>query len=64
MPGHTGTIAWAVGRVAGHTTVWILLSLLMFVRWCEGKDRTRAFSLIAMLLALASNELAFAVAPP
>jgi len=63
MPGHTGTIAWAVGRVDGHTTVWILLSLLMFVRWCEGKDRTRAFSLIAMLLALASKELAFAVAP-
>jgi hypothetical protein len=63
LPGHAGTIAWAVGRVDGHTTVWILLSVLLFVRWCEGKSAGRTASVIAMLLALASKELAFAVAP-
>lgn len=63
LPGHAGTIAWAVGRVDGHTTVWILLAVLLFVRWCEGKAAARTASLVAMLLALASKELAFAVAP-
>lgn len=63
LPGHAGTIAWAVGRVDGHTTVWILLSVLLFVRWCEGKSAGRTASVLAMFLALASKELAFAVAP-
>ena len=60
-PGHVGTISWAVGRVDGHTSVWILLACWLFLRWCEGKDRTRLWSVLATLLALASKELAFAV---
>jgi hypothetical protein len=60
-PGHAGTIAWAVGRVDGHTTVWILLALWSLVRWAEGRDRSRALSVCATALALMSKELAFAV---
>ncbi|MFK7741202.1 MAG: hypothetical protein AB8H80_12860 [Planctomycetota bacterium] len=32
VPGHTGSIAWAVGRVDSHTVVWCLLALWLTVR--------------------------------
>ena len=56
--GHVGTVCWAVGRVDGHTTVWCLLSLWLFVRWLEGARAARMLSLVAMALALMSKELA------
>ena len=56
--GHIGTVAWAVGRVDGHTTVWILLSVWLFVRWLEGMPWARTLSVVAMMLALMSKELA------
>ncbi|MBM4063959.1 MAG: hypothetical protein FJ265_23105, partial [Planctomycetes bacterium] len=39
LPGHAGTIAWAVGRVDGHTTVWCLAALLFAVRHAERRAR-------------------------
>lgn len=32
MPSHAGSIAWAVGRVDGHATLWCLLALWLFAR--------------------------------
>ncbi len=60
-PAHAGSILWAVGRVDSHTTVWILLSLLLSVRWLDGGGRAaRASSLLAFVAALMSKELALA----
>lgn len=57
-PGHAGTVSWAVGRVDGHTALWILLSVWLFVRWLEGGRAMRLLSLLAMVPALLSKELA------
>ncbi|MCA8952008.1 MAG: hypothetical protein KDE27_21035 [Planctomycetes bacterium] len=65
IPGHVGTLAWAVGRVDCHTVVWCLLALLLFVRQCErvrrGEPARRWPTLAAFALALMSKELAFVV---
>jgi len=67
MPGHAGTIAWAVGRVDAHTTVWCLFALLLFVRHCERRRTGVRTSVVPALLAtaaaLASKELGFVVPP-
>ncbi len=60
-PAHAGSILWAVGRVDSHTTVWILLSLWLTVRWLDGGSRAaRVGSLLAFAAALLSKELALA----
>ncbi len=67
LPGHVGSLAWAVGRVDSHTTVWILGALLAFVRHCERSgrgERTRRWPhLLLTGLALLSKELAFVLPP-
>ena len=37
MPSHVGSIAWVVGRVDSHTTVWCLLSVWLCLRHVEGR---------------------------
>lgn len=32
LPSHVGSLAWGVGRVDSHTTVWILLAVLLALR--------------------------------
>ena len=60
-PAHAGSILWAVGRVDSHTTVWILLSLWLTVRWLDGGSRAaRVGALLAFTAALLSKELALA----
>ncbi len=59
-PTHAGSILWAVGRVDSHTTVWILLSWWLTVRWLDGR-RGRGLALATFVLALLSKELAFVV---
>jgi hypothetical protein len=67
LPSHAGSIAWAVGRVDSHTTVWCLLSLWLALRHAERRaagERTRPWPmLLATAAALASKELAFVVPP-
>ncbi len=67
LPSHVGSIAWAVGRVDSHTTVWCLLALLLFVRRLEVQRRGARQSVVPCLLAaaaaLCSKELAFVVPP-
>jgi len=67
MPGHIGSIAWAVGRVDSHTTVWCLLAIWLCLRANEqranGNPSPRWPMLIATALALMSKELAFALPP-
>ncbi len=61
MPGHSGSIAWAVGRVDSHTTVWCLLTILLVLRRQEHapSSHQRAWPCaIATAAALASKELA------
>ena len=63
MPGHVGAIAWAVGRVDSHTTVWCLLALWSFVRYCDRRELGQRAALwpalAATALALMSKESAF-----
>ncbi len=71
LPSHVGSLAWAVGRVDSHTTVWCLSALLLFVRQCEQQHERAAIgaraprwpTLLCFALALASKELAFVVPP-
>lgn len=67
MPGHIGSIAWGVGRVDSHTTVWCLLALWLCLRANEqranGNHAARWPMLVATALALMSKELAFVVPP-
>ncbi|MCA8966699.1 MAG: hypothetical protein KDC48_17595, partial [Planctomycetes bacterium] len=73
LPSHVGSLAWAVGRVDSHTTVWCLAALLLFVRQCEqqsdqqcgqpGGRAPRWPALLCFALALGSKELAFVVPP-
>jgi hypothetical protein len=67
LPSHTGSLAWAVGRVDSHTTVWCLLALLLCVRQVErrreGLAAARSPMLLATAAALCSKELAFVVPP-
>lgn len=67
MASHSGSIAWAVGRVDSHTTVWCLATLWLCLRANERRATGRAAARWPMLLAfagaLASKELAFAVPP-
>lgn len=67
MPSHVGSIAWAVGRVDSHTTVWCLLALVLFLRTNERRaagDRAPHWpAVVATALALMSKELAFVVPP-
>lgn len=67
MPSHVGSIAWAVGRVDSHTTVWCLLALVLFLRANEqraaGQPASRWPALVATTLALMSKELAFVLPP-
>lgn len=67
MPSHVGSIAWAVGRVDSHTTVWCLLAIVLFLRANErralGQPSSRWPAAIATAMALMSKELAFVVPP-
>lgn len=67
LPSHAGSLAWAVGRVDSHTTVWCLLALLLCVRQVEqrreGLAAARSPMLLATAAALCSKELAFVVPP-
>ncbi|MEE2887277.1 MAG: hypothetical protein VX951_07580 [Planctomycetota bacterium] len=58
-PSHAGSLFWAVGRVDSHTTMWIALSTLLFVQWCEGSRPSRWPALVCFVLALLSKELAW-----
>jgi hypothetical protein len=65
LPSHAGSIAWAVGRVDSHTTVWCLAAVWCAARAAErhasGQPARRAGMIVATLLALLSKELAFVV---
>lgn len=65
LPSHAGSIAWAVGRVDSHTTVWCLAACWATARAAErraaGQPAQRAGMLLATTLALCSKELAFVV---
>lgn len=67
MPGHIGSIAWGVGRVDSHTTVWCLLAILLCLRANERREAEGSTAhwpaLVATALALMSKELAFVVPP-
>lgn len=67
LPGHVGSIAWAVGRVDSHTTVWCLLTVWLCLRHNErharGEVARRWPMVLAATLALLSKELAFVVPP-
>jgi hypothetical protein len=67
LPGHAGSIAWAVGRVDSYTTCAILLALWLAVRRHERLARGEAASAAPMLaaatVALLCKELAIVVAP-
>lgn len=67
MPGHIGSIAWGVGRVDSHTTVWCLLALWLCLRANEQRaadnQAARWPMVVATALALMSKELAFIVPP-
>ncbi len=67
MPGHIGSIAWGVGRVDSHTTVWCLLALWLCLRANEqraaGQKAASWPMLVATACALMSKELAFVVPP-
>lgn len=67
MASHVGSIAWAVGRVDSHTTVWCLLAVLLCLRRNErledGLPAPRWPMVTATALALMSKELAFVVPP-
>ncbi|MCA8978051.1 MAG: hypothetical protein KDC98_25215 [Planctomycetes bacterium] len=67
MPGHVGSLAWAVGRVDSHTTVWILLATWLFVRRldrvADGDPTARWPILAATTLAFMSKESAFVLPP-
>jgi hypothetical protein len=56
-PLHAGSVLWAVGRVDSHTTVWILLSAVLLVRWVDGRGG-RWPAVLAGAAALCSKELA------
>lgn len=61
MPGHAGSVLWAVGRVDSFTCVWILASTLFFLRHCEGRSRSRIPDLSCFGLALLCKELGMVV---
>jgi len=67
MPGHLGAVAWAVGRVDSHTTVWCLLALWLLLRQCDrarnGETAARWPAVLAAALALLSKESAFVLPP-
>jgi hypothetical protein len=67
MPGHIGSIAWGVGRVDSHTTVWCLMALWLCLRANEqraaGQKAASWPMLVATACALMSKELAFVVPP-
>lgn len=62
LPSHQGSIAWAVGRVDSHTTVWCLLTVLLALRAHErlaAGERSRRWPLLlTTAAALASKESA------
>ncbi len=60
LASHTGAVCWAVGRTDLQSALWMLLSVLLFIRWQEGTQRTRLPSLLAMLLGLMTKESAMA----
>ncbi|MGC6488034.1 MAG: hypothetical protein ACON4Z_10340 [Planctomycetota bacterium] len=57
MPSHVGSIAWVVGRVDSHTTVWCLLAVWLCLRHVEGRA-PRWVATAATAGALLSKELA------
>lgn len=67
MPGHVGSLAWAVGRVDSHTVVWCLLAVWLCLRASEAEargERARRWpTVLATALALMSKELAFVLPP-
>ncbi len=67
MPGHVGSIVWAVGRVDCHTTAWCLLAVWLVLRADERRAadaRATAWpAALATSLALLSKELAVVVPP-
>ena len=66
MPSHVGSIAWLVGRVDSHTTVWCLLAIWLWLRGNEtGRDggSRRWPAVLATTAALMSKELAMVLPP-
>ena len=61
MASHVGSIAWVVGRVDSHTTVWCLLAIWLALRSVEQRG-ARWPAAAATVAALMSKELAM-VAP-
>ena len=62
MAGHVGSLAWIVGRVDSHTTLWCLLALWLCLRDVEAARRSWAVAL-ATAAGLMSKELAVVVPP-
>lgn len=60
MASHVGSIAWVVGRVDSHTTVWCLLAIWLCLRSLE-RDGARWPMVLATVAALLSKELALIV---
>jgi hypothetical protein len=62
MASHVGSIAWVVGRVDSHTTVWCLLAVWLCLRSVE-RGGARWPMVLATAAALLSKELALMVPP-
>jgi len=60
MPSHVGSLAWVVGRVDSHTTVWCLLAMWLCLRNVEGRG-PRWLTALAAAGALMSKELGLVV---
>ena len=62
MASHTGSIAWVVGRVDSHTTVWCMLTLWLCLRAQEQRGARWPVA-VATAAALMSKELALVLPP-
>ncbi|HEU4418593.1 MAG TPA: hypothetical protein VFT55_06615 [Planctomycetota bacterium] len=54
MPSHAGSIAWAVGRVDSHATVWCLLALWLFTLHDEAVSQDKPGAAWPMVVAFAA----------
>jgi hypothetical protein len=67
MPSHAGSIAWAVGRVDSHATVWCLLTLWLFTLHDEAVSQDKPGAawpmVVAFAGALCTKESAMVVPP-
>jgi hypothetical protein len=67
MPSHAGSIAWAIGRVDSHATLWCLLTLWLFTlhdeQVSQGQPGARWPMVLTFAAALCTKEVAMVVPP-